>query len=205
MLKPLSCTLIVVIVGAGACERRQVNRDEERPAPPDRLVVTTKAGTRFTGPAARIDIRHRRAAKPPDVEVAFSASGIAGRTWAMQAMAPSEFLRTLTLTAQVVDRPLEAGHASLQVTFPDVDDASLASSGLLQLRLERARLVGEVSGASDEFAAVFEGPFVVTCAIPTLSIAPGPSSEQTQPALVIDERFESAPCKGHAALAGWSR
>jgi hypothetical protein len=195
----LPCALFVTIAAIGACGGTQVNPDNgERPAPPDRLMVTTRASARFSGPAARIDIRHVNPSKQPDVEIAFSASGNAG-TWAIQATPRSDFLRTFTLSANVVDRPLEPGYASVQVASPD-GAATLASSGLLQLRLQSGRIAGEVDSNAELFAATFEGPFVVTGAVPAGATAPQSSATET-PALVVDETFESALCKPYAALA----
>jgi hypothetical protein len=179
----------------------------EEPAPPERFVVTTNAGVRHTGAAARVEIKYPDAAKAPEVEVILWATNSLGQTWAVQLMAPSDFLNTLTLSAQVVDRPLQPGNASVQVSLPGAD-ASFTPSGLLRLRLQAGRLVGEASGMTDEFSAEFEGPFVVTCAVPAASMAvgaPAPTSENALPTLVVDEMFESTLCKRYKALAGWSR
>jgi hypothetical protein len=200
----LPYALFVAIAATGACGGAQVSPDkQERPAPPDRLMVTTKAGARFSGPAARIDIRHVNQSQPPDVEVAVSASGTGGRTWAMQATPRPDFLRTFTLSADVIDRPLQPGYAGVQAASPD-GDTSLASSGLVQLRLEGGRIAGEVVSNDERFAATFEGPFVVTCAVPAGATAPQSSATET-PVLVVDETFESPLCKPYAALAGGRR
>ena len=200
----LPCALVVAIAATGACGGSQVSPDQqERPAPPDRLMVTTKAGARFSGPAASIDIRFLNPTPEPDVEVAVSASGTGGRTWAMQVTPRSDFLRTFTLAADVIDRPLQPGYAGVQAASPG-GDTSLASSGLVRLRLEGGRMTGEVVSNDERFAATFEGPFVATCAIPAAGTAPQSSATET-PALVVDERFESPLCKPYAALRGGQR
>jgi hypothetical protein len=68
--------------------------------------------------------------------------------------------------------------------------------------------MGEARRVDDERMATFEGPFVVTCAVPAALItqgAPAPSTEQVPPTLVVDEHFESASCAPYATLGGWSR
>jgi hypothetical protein len=192
---------------AAGGSRSAAGSENEQAAPPDRFVVTTNAGMHLIGAAARIEIRHLAAAKAPEVEVVLSASDSLGRRWAVHSRAPSDFLETLTLSAQVVDRPLKPGTASVQVSRPGAD-ASFAPSGLLKLRLQAGRLVGEASGMKSEFSAKFAGPFVVTCAVPAASMAagaPAPTSENALPPLVVDEKFESAICKRYAALVGRSR
>jgi hypothetical protein len=179
----------------------------EEPAPPERFVVTTHAGMRFTGAAARVEIQPLDTARAPEIEVVLSAADSLGRTWAVQLMAPSDFLNTLTLSARVVDGPLQPGTANVQTSLPGAD-ASFAPSGLLRLRLQAGWLVGEARGMTDEFSAEFEGPFVVTCAVPAASMAvgaPAPTSENALPTLIVDERFESTLCKPYKALAGRSR
>lgn len=170
-------------------------------------MVTTNAGMRLTGAPARVEIKYLDVARAPKVEVFLSASDSVGRTWASQARVSSDFLETFTLSAQVVDRPLKPGNASIQVSRPGAD-ASFAPSGLLNLHLQAGRLVGETSGMRDQFSAKFEGPFAVTCAVPAASMAvgaPAPTSENALPTLVVDEKFESALCKRYATLAGRSR
>lgn len=172
-------------------------------APPDRFMVTTNTGMRLTGAAARVEIKYLDVARAPKVEVFLSASDSVGRTWASQARVSSDFLETLTLFAQVVDRPLQPGNAGVQVSRPGAD-ASFAPSGLLKLRLQAGRLVGETSGMKDQFSAKFEGPFVVTCSVPAASMgaeAPAPTSENALPTLVVDQKFESALCKRYAPPA----
>jgi hypothetical protein len=198
---------MIIVIAAREGPQWMAGPENEQPAPPDQLVVTMKAGMRLTGAAARIDIKHLDVAKAPGIEVASSASDSLGRTWTIQAMAPSDFLETFTLSAQVVDRPLEPGKASVQLSLPGAD-TSFASFGLLKLRLQAGRLVGEVSGVDDEFSAEFEGPFTVTCAVPAASIAaevPVSASENGLPILVVDEKFESTLCKRYATLAGRPR
>ena len=172
-------------------------------APPDPFVVTTKAGARFTGPAARIDIRRVSEAERPDVEVAFSASGGSGRTWTAQSIAPSAFLDTLTLEARVTDGPLKTGDASVQASGGG-GEAATAPAGWLRLSVARGRLSGEAGGMSDELAATFDGSFVVTCAVPATSLeTSAPSSGGNgAPTLIVDEKFESSLCKPYAALGG---
>jgi hypothetical protein len=179
----------------------------ELPAPPDRFVVTTGAGLRLTAAAARVDIKHWDAANAPEVEIFISASGGSGRVWVAQIAAPADFVNTLRLRAPVVDRPLEVGEATVSVTLRG-GDITFASSGLVQLRLQARWVVGEASGMSKEFSAKFEGPLVVTCAVPAAALTarpPAPASKRGLPMLVIDERFESTFCQRYAALARGSR
>jgi len=207
MRKACACTLIVVTLALGGCRQTAVGPDAELAAPPNQFVVTTKAGTQLTGPAARIDIRHVDAAKAPDVEVTFSASGSPDRNWSVLSAAPPEFLKTLSLTARVVDAGLAPGTASVQVRLDDAEGTA-APAGLLSLRLYAGRLMGEASRMDDVFAATFEGPFVVTCAVPAALMAggaPASSADDTRPTLTVDEAFESALCRPYATLGGWSR
>lgn len=196
--------IMAAAAGGFRCTPGQHN---EQAAPPDRFVVTTKAGIRLTGAAARIEIKHLDAAKAPEVEVVLSTSDSSGRIWAVQSTPPLDFLEALTLSARVVDRPLKLGNASVQVSLPGAD-ASFSPSGLIKLRVQAGRLMGEASGMNDKFSAKFEGPFVVTCSVPAASmaaVAPSPTSGTALPTLVVDEKFESALCKRYAALAGRSR
>ena len=207
MLRAVASPLLIATIAAGGCGRSVGGPDSERAAPPDQFVVTTNAGMRLTGPAARIDIRHVDPAKAPAVEVFFSASGSSGQTWSVQSVAFPDFLATLSLTARVVDGLLEPGKASVQARLATAD-ATAATSGLLSLRLYAGRLVGETSRMSDEFAAKFDGPFVVTCAVPASSTAVGAPASiayDTPPTLIVDETFESALCQPYAAMGGWSR
>jgi hypothetical protein len=60
----------------------------------------------------------------------------------------------------------------------------------------------------DALAAKFEGPFVVTCAVPASSMAgaaPMPSTGGGRASLVVDDKFETALCRPYATLGGWSR
>jgi hypothetical protein len=169
--------------------------------------VTTKAGMQLTGAAARIDIRFADAAKAPDVEVTFSASGGSGRTWAVLSAAPADFLESHSLTARVVDGRIGPGTASVQLRAGDAE-ATAAPEGLLSLRLYAGRVTGEASRMGAEFAATFEGPFIVTCAVPAALIAgnaPAPSAGNAPPILIVDEAFQSAPCRPYATLGRSSR
>jgi hypothetical protein len=207
MRETTACALLVATLAVGGCRDTAVGPDGELAAPPNQFVVTTRTGAQLTGPAARIDIRHVDAAKPPDVEIAFSASGNSGRTWSVLSSAPADFLETLALTARVVDGHVGAGTASVQVRLDDTESTS-APGGLLSLRLYAGRLMGETSRMNDEFAARFEGPFVVTCAVPASLIAgeaPASSAGTTPPTLTVDESFESDLCRRYATLGGWSR
>ena len=209
MRKAIASSLLFSAIAAGGCRPSVVDSDVERTAPPDQFVVTTKAGMRLTGPAARIDIRHAGPAGTPDVEVFFSASGGSGQTWSVQSVASPDFLETHSLTARVVDGLLGPGKASVQMR-PATAESTAATAGLLSLRLSAGRLVGDTSRMSDELAAAFDGPFVVTCAVPASSAvagapAPAPNAQETRPTLIVDEKFESALCRPYAALGGWSR
>ncbi len=193
--------MIVAAAAGGGCPSAS-RPGGELPAPPDPFVVTTAGGVRASGPAARVEIRYFDPEGAPEIEVAVAAADGSGRTWAARALAPLEFLQTRTLTAELVDGLLEPGTASVQVAVPG-GDAAFAPSGTLELRLREGELVGEVTAAGEEFSARLAGPFVVTCAAPAASLgtqAPAPVSEDALPALVVDERFESALCKPHARL-----
>jgi hypothetical protein len=195
-----ACALVATLA-VGGCHEATVGPDGELAAPPNQLVVTMGTGSQLTGPAARIDIRHVDAAKPPDVEVAFSASGNSGRTWSVLSAAPADFLQTLALTARVVDGRVGMGTASVQVSVDGQEKA--ASAGLLSVRLYAGRLMGEASRMDTDFAARFEGPFVVTCAVPAslaAGAAPASSAAATPPTLTVDERFESELCRPYATL-----
>jgi hypothetical protein len=199
--------LLAAAVAAAGCDKTVVGPDHERPAPPNAFVVTTSAGTQLSGSAARIDIRHADAATPPDVENSFSTTGGAGNTWSVLTAAPPEFLQTLSLTARVVDGRVGPGTANVQGAVEGAD-VTAAPGGLLSLRLHAGRLSGETSRMDDALAAHFEGPFIVTCAVPATSIegaAPAPSADSARPALIVDEAFESAACRPYATLGGWSR
>ena len=207
MRETTACALLVATFAVGGCRDTAVGPDGELAAPPNQFVVTTRTGAQLTGPAARIDIRHVAAAQPPDVEVAFSASGNSGRTWSVLSAAPADFLDTLALTARVVDGQVGAGTASVQVRVDD-KESTAAPGGLLSLRLYGGRLMGETSRMDDEFAARFEGPFVVTCAVPASALpgeAPSASAAGTQPTLTVDDAFQSDLCRRYATLGGWSR
>ena len=203
-------TLLVATLAVGGCGQAAVGPDVERPAPPNQFVVTTGAGARLTGPAARIDIRHVDTAKPPDVEVTISASGGSGHSWSMVSAAAADFLKTLSLTARVVDGRLEPGTASVQARRDSTDSAAgtAADAGLLSLRLYSGRLMGEASRMDAELAATFDGPFVVTCAVPASVMAgnaPVPTAGDVPPSLTVDQGFESELCRPYATLGGWSR
>jgi hypothetical protein len=199
-----ACVLLVTTCAVGGCREATVGPDGELAAPANQFVVTMGSGSQLTGPAARIDIRYVDAAQPPDVEIAFSASGNSGRTWSVLSAAPADFLQSLALTARVVDGRVGIGTASVQVSL-DGKEANAAPGGLLSVRLYAGRLMGEASRMDDEFAARFEGPFVVTCAIPaSLSAgdAPVSSGSGAPQTLTVDEHFESALCRPYATLAG---
>jgi hypothetical protein len=203
----IACALLVVALAGGGCRQSPVGPDGELSAPPGQFVVTTKAGTQLTGSAARIDIRHGDAAKAPDVEVSFSAAGSGGRSWSMLSAAPADFLETLRLTARVVDARVVPGTASVLAGLDDREPAA-AAAGLLSLQLHAGRLSGEASRTGDEFAATFEGPFVVTCAVPAALLpgaAPASGGADTPPTLTVDETFASERCRPYATLGGWSR
>jgi hypothetical protein len=204
MLKAISCTLLVASTLAGACREADLSPGAEQPAPPDTFVVTTRAGERLLGAAARIDIKHQRRGEAPEIEITVSASSELGSTWAVQAAALPDFLRSRVLSADVVDRPLDGGTASVQVAKARAD-AAFSPAGRLQLRIDGGRLIGEVSGAANDFAASFAGPVVVTCAVPSEAMAsgaPAPTSANTATVLVVDTMFESALCRPYADLAG---
>jgi hypothetical protein len=200
MKRLIACTLL--IAGGTGCQSGPVAPGGEDAAPPDQFMVTTAAGD-LSGPPARLDIRHVDPSKPPDVEVALSASGRAGQRWSVLLMAPPDFLQTQRITARVVDGPLHEGEASVQVNGAGAD-ASGAASGLVSLSLYGGRLAGEARRVPDGFAANFEGPFVVSCAIPASSGdgAPAPAAGSPAAALVLDERFESPLCRRFAGLRG---
>jgi len=204
MRKAIARSLLISAIAAGGCRPSVIDPNSERAAPPDQFVVTTKAGMRLTGPAARIDVRHVVPAGTPEVEVFFSASGGSGQTWSVQSVASPDFLETHSLTARVVDGLLGPGKASVQMR-PATADTTAATGGMLSLRLSAGRLVGDTSRMSDELAAAFDGPFVVTCAVPASPAggeapAPAPIAQETRPTLIVDEKFESALCQPYAAL-----
>jgi len=202
--------LIAAAGVASACGGTPVNPGnpgQERVAPPDTFIVTTAGGTRLAGAAARVDIRYSDAGREPEVEIAFSASADGGGSWATQSVAPSDFLKTLSLSAVVVSGPVARGQASVQLNRQE-GSPSFASGGVLQLRIQGGRMAGETSGTSADFTARFEGPFVVTCAVPPASLAtaaPASTSNDARLPLVVDEQFESALCQPYASLAGRSR
>ena len=176
--------------------------EREQAAPPDRFLVTTATGQRHTGAAAKVEIKYLDATKAPQVEVTFSASSSSGDTWGAYSTVPPDFLETLTLSARVMDRPLEPGDASIQVS-PQGGETSFAPSGRLNLHLLSGWLVGDASGMSDKFAAKFEGPVVVTCAVPSSLMgveAPTAAEDGELPTLVVDEKLESELCKRYATL-----
>jgi hypothetical protein len=206
MRKVIACAQLVTALGICGCREAEVGPDLERPAPPNAFLVTTNAGTQLTGTPARIDIRHVDATSAPDVEIMFSASGGSGDTWSVLAAAPAGFLETQRLTARVVDGRIVPGTASVQMRR-DLEDTA-AREGLLSLHLYAGRLSGEASRMGDALAARFEGPFVVTCAVPAALMpggTPAPSADSSRPTLIVDEAFESAPCRPYATLGGWSR
>jgi hypothetical protein len=167
--------------------------------------VTTNAGAQLTGPAARIDIRHVEATRPPDGDTRFSPPGGSGRTWSALIAAPPGFLQTLELTARVVDGPVVAGTATVEATTGG--ESTAAAEGVLSLQLRAGRLTGEARRMDGERMATFEGPFVVTCAVATALTtqdAPAPGTGQVPPTLVVDENFASASCRPYATLGGWS-
>ena len=171
--------------------------------------MTTSAGTQLTGTAARIDIRHVDANRPPDVEISFSADGGSGRTWSALTEAPPEFLKTLSFTARVADDRVVPGTATVQ-TGGDNTEVTAAPAGLLSLRLYDGRLTGEASRMDDEHAATFDGPFIVTCAVPGAAVAaevapPTPSAGEAPPTLRVDEAFESDLCRPYATLGRGNR
>jgi hypothetical protein len=192
------------LLAAAACNSGVVGPGTERPAPPDSFLVTTNAGTQLTGPAARIDIRHVDATQPPAVEISFSAAGGSGGSWSALIAAPPGFLQTFNLTARVVDGQVVPGTATVQATIAG-GDSTAVTAGVLSLQLRAGRLTGEARRIDNERMATFEGPFVVTCAVPAALFtqgAPAPSTEQLPPTLVVDENFESAPCAPYATLGG---
>jgi len=206
MRKSIACAQLVATLAVGGCRQAGAGPEHELPAPPNTFLVTTGAGRQLTGTPARIDIRYVDATKAPDVEIMFSASGEGDPTWSVLAAAPADFLDTPRLTARVVDGRIVPGTASVQMRV-DLDDTA-AQSGLLSLRLYAGRLEGEASRMDEALAARFEGPFVVTCAVPP-ALMPGgtsaPSANTSQSTLVVDEAFESAPCRPYATFGGWSR
>ena len=206
MRKSIACALLVAALAVGGCRQAGVGPEHELPAPPNTFLVTTGAGRQLTGTPARIDIRYADATKAPDVEIMFSASGEGDPTWSVLAAAPADFLNTQRLTARVIDGRIVPGTASVQMRV-DLDDTA-APDGLLSLRFYAGRLEGEASRMDEALAARFEGPFVVTCAVPP-ALMPGgtsaPSANTSQSTLVVDEAFESALCRPYATFAGWSR
>jgi hypothetical protein len=196
-------------VAAAGCAREAAAPNDERPAPPNSFLVTTNAGTQLSGTAARIDIRYADAGQPPDVEISISAAGDSGRTWSALTAAPAEFLKTPSLTARVVDGRVVPGTATVQ-SGRDNTEITSAPAGLLSLRLYNGRLTGDASRMDDEHAARFDGPFVVTCAVPAAATAggvapPTPSAGEARPALQVDEGFQSALCRPYATLGGSSQ
>ncbi len=207
MYQAIACTLLVAALALGGCGQTTTGPDGELSAPPNQFAVTTQAGTQLSGAAARIDIRYADAVQAPDVEISFSASGGAGRTWSVVTAAAPEFLDTMNLTARVVDGRVTPGTATVQAGIGSAETAA-AQAGLLSLRVYDGRVMGETSRMGEELAATFEGPFVVTCAVPAAvksNDVPAPAPRSTQPALIVDEAFESAPCRRHANFGGWSR
>ena len=200
MFKIIMCA--ATVAGAMACDGQVAGPDIERPAPADRFIITTQAGSRFAGSSARVDIRYSDGERP-DVEISFSASDRVGREWAVTAAAPAAFLRTLSMSAPLVNRPLALGDASVQLRSAS-EEPSFAGGGRIELHLNAGQLTGETSGVAGDFAAKFQGPFVVTCAVPAGSLstgAPSAASENALPALIVDEKFESPLCKPYATLA----
>jgi len=202
----VSALLAATALVAAGCNRDANGPRQERSAPPNAFMVTTNAGAQLTGTAARIDIRHAAADTPPDIEISVSASGGTGRTWSLLTAAPPDFLKTLKLTARVVDDRVVPGTATVQ-TGSDSTEPAAAAAGLISLRLFNGRLTGEASRMDDDHAARFDGPFVVTCAVPAAVpagevAAPVPSGGEARPALTVDEAFESELCAPYASLGG---
>lgn len=180
-----------------------VAADDERAAPPDPFVVTTPAGMRLAGAPARLDIRHPQGG-PVVAELTFSASDPAGRVWNARLLASAETIAKRRLSATISDRPLVAGRASVQTQSGDAE-AVFARAGAIRVVLQAGRLTGETSGTSERFAARFEGPFAVSCAVPAAALtgaASSPAEPQGPGALVVDDSLASAPCRPYAALAG---
>lgn len=166
----------------------------EEPQPPDGFVVTTAAGQRLVGGPARIMIRFTDPTAPPVVEVAFSATDQAGRRWAAHVMATPALLATRSLSAMVVDRPLQAGEAAVEFER-DGTEPAFATTGRLRLALRQGRLDGEADGMAEIMAARFAGPFVASCAIPpAAAMVTAPASADAPPALMVDNDFASPLC-----------
>ncbi len=205
--RALTVTLNVILlaVATGDANQEATNLEHEQPAVEEQFVVTTSTGIRLVGMAARVEIKYPDVAQAPQVEIVFSAANASERFWAVQAFPSADFLKTHILSAQVVDRPLTLGKASVQVSQSG-GDAVFSPGGLLTVQLRQGRLVGETRGMGDEFSARFDGPFVVTCAVPATALtveAPIPTSGNAVPILAVDERFESALCQPLRTLAGW--
>lgn len=171
----------------------------ELPAPPDRFVLQVEGGARLTGPPARIDIRHAVVGAAPAVEISFAAGDEQGTTWSVLVVAQSGFLRDSALQAQLSDRPLEPGRASLQ-RIQSAGGVQMADAGALQLSLRQGRLSGQAT-ARGLGRLKFEGPYAVSCTLPAsaTAVAP-PASADALMAQVVDEGFESVLCKPYAAL-----
>ncbi|KFE72075.1 hypothetical protein DB31_0336 [Hyalangium minutum] len=176
---------------------------EEQPAPPDRFVLTTRDGQRFTGADARIDIRFTERTAPADVELSFTTSDAAGGTWAALARPPVDFLRLRSLGVPIATGALGPGQAAVERRSAE-GTSTLADSGELQLKLEDNKLVGEFSRTPAGFEARFAGPFVVTCSVPQSAGGPNPPSPEGGGSLVlvVDTNFETELCRPFAALAG---
>jgi hypothetical protein len=189
-----------ILVGAGSLLCGCVGASPpagERPAPAGQLAVTTEAGTRFSGPPARIDIRFDNEGTP-SVELAMTVADADNRTWALQASLQATALDSQILQAQLVNRPLQAGDATVQLSSQGSEPVT-AAGGQLRARLQAGTIQGDVLGTTASLAASFAGPFVVTCAAP-IAGAPAPTAGNA-PALVVDEKFESQACKPYAGLA----
>jgi hypothetical protein len=191
---------VALALGAPACA------GPEEPAAPERFEVRlANSAPPLRGAAARVDIRHDGGTAAPIVEVTFSASDHA-RTWAAHVLAPQRFLQTLKLVAQVSDRPLVPGRASVQTGAPGAD-ASMARGGSLQLSLRHGRLEGSYVPAAERGGAApvrFAGPYVVSCSVPASALATNAAAAgAAMGAHIVDENFTSTLCKPYAALGGW--
>lgn len=214
--------LIVVATAVGGCEEKESPKGIllGPPPNPDPVVIATNSGKRFTGDSSSIEIWHLDSVTAPNIEVSFVGLDSLGQSWVALAIASSDFLDTLILSAEVIDGSLNPGNAMVQLSLPGADNDfsseadngfSNAPSGLLTLRLEAGRLVGEASEMDDEFAAKFDGPFYVTCIVPWKEGDPVPGNGIAPPipddggvALVIDPKFETELCKPYKTLGGWS-
>jgi hypothetical protein len=167
----------------------------ERPAGSGQLAVTTEAGARFTGPAARIDIRID-AAGTATAQLMMTGTDSGGRTWTLVSAVPMAKLELRHVHARVVVHPLQPGDATAQLATRE-GAVTLASAGQLDARLQDGKIVGELIGASPDIAASFAGAFAVTCA--TVA-ADGPVPANGERALIVDDKFASEDCRPYAGL-----